>query len=239
MTERVRYELEESVAILTMDDGKLNVLSPEMLAELTEKLDRAERDEAAVVLQGRAGVFSAGFDLRVLGSANRDAVALLQGGFALAERCLRQPRPLITVCTGHAVAMGLFLLLAADYVVGAAGSYKLHANEVGIGMAIPRAAVELCRARLTPARLHRCLALAEPVAPEHAEAAGIFDRTVPAAELLPSAREVARQLGALNQRAHTETKARVRAPVLAAMRAGMEADHADFRARLAASAAPT
>src|ERR1022692_1471389 len=62
----VSYQPGHSVATITMDDGKVNALSPQMLSELGAALDRAAEDREVVVLTGRPGTFSAGFDLRVL-----------------------------------------------------------------------------------------------------------------------------------------------------------------------------
>ena len=94
-----------------MDDGKVNVMSSAMQAELHAALDRAEADGAVVVLTGRPGVFSAGFDLTVLRAGGDEAPAMVRGGFELAYRVLSFPLPVVVACTGHAIAMGTFLLL--------------------------------------------------------------------------------------------------------------------------------
>ena len=66
MGERVSYELHGSIATIALDDGKVNVMSLAMICAINDALDQAERDRAVVVLEGRDGVFSAGFDLGVL-----------------------------------------------------------------------------------------------------------------------------------------------------------------------------
>src|SRR5262245_46427735 len=179
----VAYRLEESVATITMDDGKMNVLSLDMFAQLAAALDRAEADRAVVLLTGRPGVFSAGFDLRVLGAGGPGAHELVRTGFELAERLLAFPAPVVVACPGHALAMGAFLLLAGDYRVGAAGAHKIGANEVEIGITMPFFGVEICRQRLAPAHFHRAVVTAEVYRPEDAVAAGFLDRVVPAPEL--------------------------------------------------------
>jgi len=181
----VSYQLEGSIATITMDDGKVNALSVQMLTELGAALDRATADRAVVVLTGRDGLFSAGFDLAVLRGGGSDASGMLRAGFELAERLLSFPTPVLIACTGHAVAMGVFLLLSGDYRVGAAGPYKITANEVAIGLTMPRAAVEICRQRLTPAHFNRAVVLAEVFSPDDAVAAGFLDRVVPASGTLP------------------------------------------------------
>jgi len=224
----VTYALDGSVASIVMDDGKVNVLSPAMLGALDDAFDRAEADGAVVVLEGRVGIFSAGFDLKVLRGGGREAVGMLQSGFRLAERMLSFPTPVVIACTGHAVAMGVFLLLSGDYRVGATGPFRITANEVAIGLTMPRAAVEICRQRLTPAAFNRAVLLAEPFSPEDAAAAGFLDRAAPPDDVVKTAREVAVQLAGLDLAAHAASKLRARAPALTALRAGIEADDVEL-----------
>jgi enoyl-CoA hydratase len=215
----VTYELSGSVATITMDDGKVNALSLQMLAELGAALDRAAADGAVVLLTGRERRFTAGFDLGVLTAGGPDGFAMLRTGFELAARLLEFPTPVVMACNGHAIAMGVFLLCSADYRIGAEGPYKLTANEVAIGLALPRVAVEICRQRLVPAHFNRALLLAEVYSPDGAVAAGFLDRVVPAADLPAAANAVAGQLATLDMRAHSASKRAVRESALETIRA--------------------
>ena len=229
MGKLVSYQLEDSIATLTMDDGKVNVLTLQMLTELNAALDQATADRAVVVLTGRAGVFSAGFDLAVLRSGGSEALAMLRAGFELAERILSFPTPVLIACTGHAVAMGVFLLLSGDYQVGSAGPYKITANEVAIGLTMPRAAIEICRQRLAPAHFNRAVINAEVFSPGEAVAGGFLDRVVQPSELHDVARAAAVELAKLDMNAHAATKLRARNHGLTAIRAAIEADDAALR----------
>src|SRR6185436_15060577 len=193
-----------------MDDGKVNALSLDMFGELGAAFDRAKADRAAVLLCGREGVFSAGFDLRVLRAGGADATAMVRTGFELAERILAFPAPVVIACTGHAIAMGVFLVLSGDYRVGTAGRHRIGANEVAIGLTMPFFAIEMCRQRLAPAHFHRAVINAEMYAPEDAVAAGFLDRVVLASELRDVARAAAAQLAKLDRDVHTATKLRAR-----------------------------
>ena len=228
----VSYQLKDSIATITMDDGKVNVLSSAMLGELDAALDRAMADRAVVLLAGRPGVFSAGFDLPVLNAGGAESVTMVRAGFALAERLLSFPMPVVIACTGHAVAMGVFILLSGDYRVGAAGPYKIAANEVAIGLTMPRAAVEILRQRLAPAHFNRAATLAEPFSPDNAVEAGFLDRVVGAADLYDVAHGAAEAAATLDLDAHLATKLRVRQHTLDAVRAAIDADNAEFLARV-------
>lgn len=222
MHDLVSYRLDPPIATITLDDGKVNALSPTMLSQIAAALDRAEADRAAVVLTGRQGVWSAGFDLALLRGGGPVAGEMLRAGFDLAERLLRFPRPVVIACPGHAVAMGVFLLLSGDYRLAAAGPYKITANEVAIGFVMPEAAIAICRHRLAPVHFHRAVVLAEVHAPDDAMAAGFVDRVVPVAELAEAARTAATRLAALDMNAHAQTKLRVRAQLLRELRAAIE-----------------
>jgi len=226
----VSYQLEGSVATVTLDDGKANVLSLAMQADLNAALDRAEADGSVVVLAGRPGILSGGFDLAVLTGGGQDSFDMLFGGFELSYRLLSFPTPVVIACTGHAVAMGLFLLLSGDHRIGVDGPCKLIANEVAIGMTLPWAAVEMCRQRLTPAAFNRVVNLSEQFTGDAAAVeAGILDELAPADQVVAAAQAKAVQLAGLNLRAHTATKLRARKAALEAIRAGIEADDAELR----------
>ena len=224
----VGYELHDSVATITMDDGKVNALSLRMLQTLGEALDRAETDRAIVVLTGRPGIFSAGFDLQTLRAGGADAVQMLKAGFELAERLLSFPTPVVVVCSGHAIAMGSFLVLSADYRVGVSGDFRITANEVAIGLTMPRAAIEICRQRLAPAQFNRAVLLAEVFSPEDAVKAGFLDQVVGPAELSTASAAAAQRLAALDLQAHLSTKQRVRSAFLRELRVAIEEDDADL-----------
>ncbi len=219
----VTYRAQDSVATITMDDGKVNALSLAMLTEVGAALDRATSDGAAVVLSGRPGVFSAGFDLTVLRDGGPGAAAMFRAGFELAERLLSCPVPVTIACTGHAVAMGVFLLLSGDYRVGASGPYKLTVNEVAIGLTLPRSAIEICRQRLAPAHFHRAVVNAEVYSPDNAVEAGFLDQVVPAAEVPAAARQVAGRLAGLDLATHAAAKLSAREHTLSTIRAALGA----------------
>lgn len=232
MQDIATYQLDGAVATIRMDDGKVNVVSPALIQSVGLALDRARSDQAAVVLTGRAGVLSAGFDRNVLLSGGNAALDMLIGGFKLAERLLSFPRPVVIACSGHALAMGAFLTLAGDHRVGTRGAFKVGANEVAIGLTMPRFATELCKLRLAPTYLQRSVLNAEIYDPETAVAAGFLDRLVSAEELLPTAQQVASELAKLPAHAFAFTKQRLREDALARLRTAIEQDGADFLSTL-------
>lgn len=224
----VTVDRTDRVLTAVMDDGRANALSPTMLAALGHALDRAEADDVgAVVVAGRPGRFSGGFDLEVLGGPQDEALAMIEGGFELAHRLLSFPKPVVLGCTGHALAMGSFLLLAGDLRVGAAGEFRIQANEVAIGIPMPDTALALLRHRLTPPAFDRAVVLAEASTPESAVSAGWLDQVVAADDVVAVAQARAATLAAtLDPSAHVISKLRARARVLGELRAAIDADFA-------------
>jgi enoyl-CoA hydratase len=230
MTSTVGYELNESIATITLDDGKVNVLGPAMQEAINEALDRAEKDSAkAVVLAGNGRVFSGGFDLAVFQSGDaKAALGMLSGGFELSVRCLTFPKPVVMAATGPAIAMGSFLLLSGDHRVGQPKT-KCQAIEVAIGMTIPISAIEIMRYRLTPAAFDRGASMAATFAGDEAIAGGWVDEIVEADRVLSRAQEVAAQAAeTLHAGAHLATKLKSRDAALKAIRAGIDGLAAEF-----------
>src|SRR5512145_646305 len=102
MSRSTRVEIADGIAWITFDDGKVNALSAELLAEIDAALEAAEAARAIVVLRGRPGIFSAGFDLRTFQRGADAAAAMVHAGARLIERLLASPLPVLAVCTGHA-----------------------------------------------------------------------------------------------------------------------------------------
>ena len=233
MTQVVRYDSDGTVSTITMDDGKANVLSPHMLRELNSALDRAEAERTVVLLTGRAGMFSGGFDLAVFKRAGAEQIEMLLGGARTALRLLSFPAPVVVACSGHAIAMGAFLVLSADMRVGiSAAPFQICIKEVEIGMTLPRFAIEVCRQRLSPQHFNRATITAKPYTPEEAREAGFLDQLAPAANFMDAAREQAIIASRLDRAALVASKLRVHQGALDALRNAIAADELEWRARL-------
>lgn len=217
-------DIDDGVLTVTMDDGKVNALGPAMWTDLNAALDRAEADDVtAVVIAGRPGRFSGGFDLSVLQGEQQAADGMLRAGFEFAVRLLQFPKPTVAACTGHAVAMGSFLMLACDFRIGATGEFRIQANEVAIGLPIPDSILALVRYRLTPGGYDRAVVLAEPFDPETAVAVGYLDRVVEPDDVVAAARQTALAFAStLDPSAHSMMKTKIRRHTVEAMQASID-----------------
>lgn len=226
MSNRVEYQCQDGVANIVMDDGKANVMSTPMLEALHDAFDRATRDRAIVVLRsGRPGVFSAGFDLRVISAGDvAGSIAMLKSGAELALKVLAFDTPVVSVCAGHAYPMGAFLLISSDLRFGVDGEYRIGLNEVTVGIAAPSFALELGRSRLHPAWLSRTATTGEMYGPRDAVTAGFLDRVVPAGDIETTLTAAIDGLKQIDLHAHRTVKHRLRKATIEAMRAAIGAE---------------
>ena len=225
--ESVHYSLQDDIATIRIDDGKSNALSPVVLSEINQAFDRAESDRASVIMTGRESVFSAGFDLNVMKRGGSSAIGMLRAGYALTARVMGHPYPVIAACNGHSFAMGVFLMLSADYVIGSRGDFKISANEVAIGLTMPRVAAAVLRHRLNPSAFQRAVILAETFNPDSALSAGLFDELVEPEDLIRQAETKAGGFKELNQVAHSASKRRIRASLRRKIRFSIPLDLLD------------
>src|SRR5207253_6988138 len=103
MADTIRYQVSDNVAQITLDDGKVNAMALAFFAGLNAALDRAEHERpGALVIAGRAGVFSAGLDLKVLPTLAPDALERTMVAFGRTMlRVFTFPIPTVAAVTGH------------------------------------------------------------------------------------------------------------------------------------------
>ncbi len=226
-TSPLTVTLADGVATLAMDDGKANVMSEAMTAALVDGLAQARAAKAIVVITGRPSVFSGGFDLGVFkGEDNAAKLRMLAGGARLAQTMLAHPQPIITVCAGHAMAMGAFVVASADVRIAVDTGMVIQANEVAIGMTVPYFAIEACRQRLSPNALHAATAFSQPFNPSQALAAGFFDEITAAAELANATAAAIARIKKLHLASFAATKARLREAQAVVMQQAVDKDMA-------------
>ncbi|MGJ8743693.1 crotonase/enoyl-CoA hydratase family protein [Polaribacter sp.] len=217
MNQVVSYTSQENYAIITIKNGKANAISHDVVDGLNAGLNKAEQEKKVVILTGQTGIFSAGFDLKLMTKSPEDAKELVTKGSQLSLRMLSFPQPIIIACSGHAIAKGAFLLLSSDYRIGAEGDYKIGLNEVMIGMTMHNAGITIAKSRLSEVYLNRSVNNAEIYNPKDAVKAGFLDLIVSENQVLPTAIKVAEMFSKLNKKAHAETKLKVRKQHLVAL----------------------
>lgn len=205
-TDPVTCTIDDGVAVVRLDDGKVNVISHRVIELMHAALDQSLAEASAVAIIGREGKLSAGFDLAEMTAGVERAQALVGSGGRLLMRIYGHPQPVVLGVTGHALAAGALLTLSCDTRIGGDGPAKIGLNETAIGMGLPHYAVELAQARLSPAHLIRSAVQAEIYDAPGATLAGYLDRVVPDADVEATVIAEARRLGQLPGGAYRHTK---------------------------------
>ncbi len=219
----ISLEFHEKVALIVMDDGKRNALTVDAIGSVNEHLDEAEAKSGAIVLAGRPGSFSAGFDLAVMTGDDPEARSRLRAaGARAAVRLYSLGKPLVAACTGHTLTIGAIWAAAFDTRIGERGDYKFGLVETALGMTLPRWALEPLHARLIKSEWIPAITQSKIYGPEDALAAGFLDQLVDAGEAVDRALETAAELAKLPAVAYAGNKLAMRGDALDRMRASMQ-----------------
>ena len=198
---------DEDVSIITLDDGKANVFSPSMISAVNKCLDDVPTEKGSLIITGRSGMFSAGFDLKIISAGDMTATREMSlNGFKLLSRIFSFPRPVLAACSGHGIALGTFLLCCCDYRIGVKGEFLVGANEMRTNMVIPIPILELIKFRIAQPHKYRAVLGAEMYSIENAIDAGIIDEIVEADDLMDTALTKAKDLATLGHPSYTLTK---------------------------------
>ena len=215
----MKYELlEGGIAKITLDNGKANAISLEVASDLMNALDRAKEEAKAVLICGSPGIFSAGFDLKVIAQGMDVAEKMLAQGMLMTEKIYSHPQPVITACEGHSVGMGVFIMLAADYRVGASGEFAVRLPETAIGMHFTTILKVIAKTHINPTHHARAIVQSRPYTPEQAAEIGMLDEVVAPEQVIDQALLRAKELAELPSDQYAENKLYMREDDIAVIR---------------------
>ncbi|MGB6228728.1 MAG: crotonase/enoyl-CoA hydratase family protein [Litorimonas sp.] len=178
MTDLLSYDLAEDVATIRLDDGKANAFSNALFDAVNAAMDKADAEAKIIVLRGRDGIFSAGYNLKELMLGGDTAVQLVRRGSEFAVRMMETKKPVICAGDGHIVALGAFLFLAADYRIGRKGPFQVGLPETAKGLPMHNFGRELALPRLSRRHFSRAFINGEMFTPEQAVEVGYLDEAV-------------------------------------------------------------
>lgn len=214
----MKTEIINHVMVITLDDGKANVISHALLDELLPTLESAKTDAKAVLITGREGLFSAGFDLKEFQKGPSQTKALVARGYEFLYKLYSFPLPLVSACTGHGIALGAFILLASDTRFGTAGDFKISLPETAISMQLSPLLMELATSRLSKRHIIRAAVQSENYDPQTAVDAGFLDEVVEKDALFEKAFAKAEKLSLLPGEFYAKNKMLSRAQSLDVMK---------------------
>jgi enoyl-CoA hydratase len=222
----VLLEETDALAIIRIDDGRVNAFTQPLLRSLSDALDIVLAQDKAVLGLGNQRCLSAGFDLAAMRSDVDTRKALVVAGLEVALKVFESPIPVVIGCTGHAIAAGTLLLLGADHVVVGDRLVKIGFNEMTIGIELSPFVLELARHRILPSAYNQILR-GNLYGAEAAHAAGYVDAVVPSEDLHARSLEATNQRAALDPLSYGRTKEAMRSTTAAALRSALERKRAE------------
>src|SRR4051812_23584671 len=199
----------EGIRELKLARPPVNALNADLLRTLTGAIKAAAKD-AAIVITGQPGLFSAGLDMRGLLELDREGVTttlieLWRTQHAIAHSSV----PVIFGLTGHSPAGGTVLAINGDYRVMALGDFRLGLNEVQVGL-LPGPPIHGAFRRLVGGHAAQLLTRGALIDPATALRVGLVDELCDAAQVGARALEIARELCALPREPMLRTRALAR-----------------------------
>ena len=225
MSEFAKIEIESGIATITLDDGKANALGFTMIEHINKALDTAEADADVIVLTGRPGVMTAGFDLKVMRNEPDRVMDLVTQGGDMLVRIFGSDKPVIVASPGHGIAAGALLMLSGDYRIGVAGDFKYGLNESAIGMVLPPYGMDLARFKLNQKYLDIAVVGADLFGPKPASEIGFLDEVAAPDDFSARVREKAEYFKTLDGKAYAGNKREIRQSLVKKMTAELHANN--------------
>ena len=198
---------ENDISVIKLDDGKANAFSYEMLIQINNLLEKVSRDSGALVITGREGLFSGGFDLKTFATGDMEKVSkMVQLGYRLLLELFSFERPVIAAVSGHSIALGLFIACSADYRIAIDGEYVCQANEVRNNMDIPTPIMEILKVRVNKNYFYPAVLHSDPFSVQDSIAVGYIDEVVAEQDFMNRVIEKATELASLPHPFYANTK---------------------------------
>ena len=198
---------ESDISIIKLDDGKANAFSYNMLSQVNELLAKVPRDSGALVITGREGLFSGGFDLKTLATGDMEKITkMVQLGYNLLLELFSFDRPIVAAVSGHSIALGLFVTCSADYRIAIDGKYVCQANEVRNNMDIPNQIMEILKTRVDKKYFYPAVYHSDAYSVQESIKVGFIDEVVSEDQFMERVMEKAKELATLPHPFYANTK---------------------------------
>jgi len=218
----LQIERQGSLAVLRLQKARGNAIDETMVDELAAACAELTRDETlrgVLLASAHPKLFCPGLDLVSLVAYDRPGMERFMGAFSETLFALYTlEKPVIAALSGHAVAGGCILALAADMRLLRRGA-QIGLNEVKVGVPLPWSVAVLLRSSIPPGALTRIALLGRNFADEEAVAAGLADAVLEADGFLAACLTQLQEFVDKHARAVAATKRYLRATTLAEMRA--------------------
>lgn len=218
----IQLNIDNKLAIITLNRGRSNPINAEMLAELISAVKELEANEEVngLIITGKEGFFSAGIDLIEIYNYNEQQSKDFWTSFLLMQTTLAAfKKPFVAAITGHAPAGGCIMALCSDYRVMANGNFRIGLNEIPVGIIVPEAVFNLYAFWLGKRKAYQYLLEGKLLNVGEALQDGLVDEVVEPAEVLAVAEKKIRLYMKMNAETWQQSKLNLRKGLIAQMQA--------------------
>lgn len=197
MNEQLKFEVDDGIAVITLNrPDAMNTMTSAIIEGLGEAYKRCDADDdiRVVVITGAGKAFCAGADMSGGGSTfDGAAQSTAINSCPLSMQAYQVRKPVIAACNGHAIGAGLGIAMQTDMRVFAdEGRYGFLQSRRGV---VADFAIEYVLPRLVGfERAFELIVRAPKLGGKEAVEWGLAGRCVPAAEVLATALEIARDI---------------------------------------------
>ena len=197
--ECIIYSKKDQVALIELNRPKvLNAMNRQLWLEMMDALDDTRKDPGIKVLifTGNGRAFSSGADLKDSKDRSIEDYRLyLESLQEASKKIIHFEKPTIAAINGYALGSGYELALACDVRI-AAKEALIGSPEAKVTSSVTGGAFRLIQDLVGPGKARELLFTAENINGEEAERIGLVNRSVPLAELMDTAYEMAGKIAA-------------------------------------------
>ncbi|SER89238.1 enoyl-CoA hydratase [Psychrobacillus sp. OK032] len=195
--EFLTWEIEDSVATVTLNRPPANALARGVILEINDLLDAVENDDAVrvLLLKGEGRFFSAGADIKEFTSVSSggEFSELAESGQVIFERLERFSKPVIAAIHGAALGGGLELAMSC-HIRLVSENAKLGLPELQLGLIPGFAGTQRLPRYVGFAKAAELLLTSEPISGTEAVRIGLANHAYPEEELFSRAQELATKI---------------------------------------------
>ena len=193
--EFIKLRIDEGIAVITLDNPPVNVLSPKVLEELGKAVDQIAKDVAArgvVITATGTNAFCAGADVKAFVSMGPEKVPeMIKLGHSTFNRIEQLDRPVVAAINGLALGGGCELTLACDIRVSSDRA-RFSQPEVTLGLIPGWGGTQRLSRLIGPAKAKEMIYTGQMITAQEAFRVGLVNRVVPDGEELRASMDILR-----------------------------------------------
>jgi enoyl-CoA hydratase len=194
--ETINVDIDDHIALIRLNrPDALNALNTQLLMELCQALEEADRNEKVrcIVVTGSEKAFAAGADIKEMSEMDFGDVFSVNLFADASDRIARIRKPIIAAVAGYALGGGCELAMAFDFII-AADTAKFGQPEINLGVIAGMGGTQRLTRFVGKSKSMDMNLTGRFMSAEEAERSGLVSRVVPAKKLMEEASSAAQKI---------------------------------------------